>query len=348
VSARGLSRRGAARLAFVALLVVSLVHAPTAPAQPPPAPGGGIAIEVAARPIEAFQPAESGQVQFGRLRFRGGIELTSPFKEFGGLSGLRMDADGRRFVALTDKGFWFTGRLAYDGSRPAGIADARMAPMLGPDGRPLAARGWYDTEALAADGGTLYVAIERVHRIVKFDYARAGVLARAEAVPAPPALHSLPNNRGIEGLIFVPKGLPLAGALIAFSERGLDRAGNLAAFLIGGPKPGAFSVRRTEDFDISDAALLPSGDLLILERRFSWASGVAIRMRRIALSSIAPGALVDGPVLLFADLGYQVDNMEALAVHRAPDGETVLTLLSDDNFSPIQRTLLLQFTLLEE
>jgi hypothetical protein len=140
----------------------------------------------------------------------------------------------------------------------------------------------------------------------------------------------------------------MAGALIAFSERDLDRAGNLRAFLIGGPTPGVFTVRRTDGFDISDSAVLPSGDVLLLERRYSWSTGVAIRLRRIPLASIAPGAVVDGPALFFADLGYQIDNMEGLAVHRTAQGETVLTLVSDDNFSRLQRTLLLQFTLLEE
>ena len=70
-------------------------------------------------------------------------------------------------------------------------------------------------------------------------------------------------------------------------------------------------------------------------------------MRRIALGAIKPGALVDGPVLFEVDLGYEIDNMEGLSVHRSADGETVLTLVSDDNFSPLQRTLLLQFTLAE-
>lgn len=146
----------------------------------------------------------------------------------------------------------------------------------------------------------------------------------------------------------MPKGLPLAGTLIAFSERSLDRAGNLRAFLIGGRKGGVFTIRRSDDFDISDAALLPSGNVLILERRFSWARGVAIRLRRIALSSIALGSVVDGPVLFFADLGYEIDNMEALGVHHLASGETILTMLSDDNFSPLQRTLLLQFKLIDE
>ena len=40
-----------------------------------------------------------------------------------------------------------------------------------------------------------------------------------------------------------------------------------------------------------------------------------------------------------------VDNYEALAVWRAPGGETMLLLASDDNFSPRQRTLLLAFAL---
>ena len=87
--------------------------------------------------------------------------------------------------------------------------------------------------------------------------------------------------------------------------------------------------------------------LLLLERRFSWTSGLSIRLRRIALAGIKPGALVDGAILFEADLGYEIDNMEGLSVHRSAAGETVLTLISDDNFSIIQRTLLLQFTLAE-
>jgi len=70
-------------------------------------------------------------------------------------------------------------------------------------------------------------------------------------------------------------------------------------------------------------------------------------MRRVALGEIKPGAVVDGPVLFDVDLGYEIDNMEGLSFHRSAGGETVLTLISDDNFSAVQRTLLLQFTLVE-
>ena len=131
------------------------------------------------------------------------------------------------------------------------------------------------------------------------------------------------------------------------ADRGLDRNGNIIAFLVGGPSPGQFSVRRTEDFDVSDAVLLHSGDLLILERKFSWLSGIGIRIRRIPLKTVAPGAVIDGPSIFEANLGYEVDNMEGIDAHITPEGETVLTMVSDDNFSMIQRTLLLQFTLVE-
>jgi hypothetical protein len=340
--------RRAARLVAIAALSAALACAPAVGLEPRLAPGP-TSIDVQASVIKSFKVDEPELQRFGHLDFRGGLELTSSYRAFGGLSALRMRPDGSHFVALTDKGNWFTGRIVYEGTQPVGIAEAIMAPMLDATGRPLAERGWYDTESLADDGqGVLYVGIERVNRIVKFDFARFGVLARADPIRTPPAINTLPHNLGIEGLTFVPKGLPLSGTLIAFSERDLDRAGNIRAFLIDGPSPGGFTVRRTDGFDVSDCAMLPSGDLLLLERRYSWATGVAIRLRRVALASIAPGALVDGPTLLFADLGYQIDNMEALGIHRTAQGETVLTLLSDDNFSKLQRTLLLQFTLLED
>jgi len=306
-----------------------------------------VAIDVQAQPLAAFDIRDPSRRQFGLLEFRGGLVLRSSDRNFGGLSAIRVAPDGSHFISLTDKGWWFRGRIVYEGMRPIGIADAEMAPILGANGEPLAERGWFDTESIAEDGGTLYVGIERVHQIVRFNYGKDGLLARGQAIAVPPGLRALPANKGLEALVFVPKGFALAGTLIAISERGLDKAGNLLAFLIGGPTPGNFTVKRSASFDVSDAALLPGGDVLILERKFSWTSGLSVRMRRIALGEIKPGALVDGPILFEADLGYEIDNMEGLSVHRSAGGEVVLTLISDDNFSVLQRTLLLQFTLAE-
>jgi hypothetical protein len=334
----------AALAGVLALVAVKAFADPTTPrvAEPP------VKVEIQARPIFAFEPRDPSRRRYGQLEFRGGLELASPYKEFGGISSIRMAADGARFLAVSDRGRWLRGRIVYDGTQPKGIADAEMAPVLGPDGKPLAARRWYDTESLAWDGGTVYVGIERVHQIVRFDYGRHGLAARGQPVAVPPAFKLLPSNKSIEGLVFVPKGMPLAGTLIAFAESALDADGNHQAFLLGGPSPGTFTIKRSDDFDISDATLLPQGDLLILERRYSVWRGVAMRIRRIPLGTVKPGALVDGRELIFADMGTQIDNMEGIDVHRTARGETVLTLISDDNFSSIQRTVLLQFTLMTE
>jgi hypothetical protein len=306
-----------------------------------------VSIEVHARPIASFDPADHSRVRFGALEYRSGLALTSSFRGFGGLSGLRLDAKGERFISFSDKGSWFTGRIVYQGNEMTGLADVEAAPMLGPDGKPITTRGWFDSESIALDGPYVYIGLERVNQLLRFDFSKGFTRARGEVVPLPPAARRLPFNKGLEALVMVPKGMALAGTLIAMSERGLDAQGNLMAFLIGGPTPGQFSVRRTDEFDISDAVLLPSGELLILERKFAWLAGLGIRIRRIALKSIVPGAVVDGPSIFDADLGHEVDNMEGIDSHVTPEGDTMLTMISDDNFSPLQRTLLLQFRLVE-
>jgi hypothetical protein len=350
-----LSRRDlleAAAAGFIAQVLPDRALAQTA-VQPPPKRAKTdeysvtepVSIEVNARPLAGFDTRDRSRVRFGELEFRSGLVLTSPFRGFGGLSGLRLDAKGERFIAISDKGGWFTGRITYRAKEMTGLADVEAAPMLGPDGKPITARGWFDTEAVALDGSLVYVSLERVNRILRFDFAKGFTRALGEEVALPPPARKLPYNKGMEALVAVPKGQPLAGTLIAISERGLDAQGNILGFLIGGKTPGQFTVRRTEDFDISDATLLPSGDMLLLERKFSWIGGIGIRIRRIPLKSFAPGAVVDGPQIFLADLGYEIDNMEAIDAHVTAEGDTVITMLSDDNFSMIQRNLLLQFTL---
>ncbi|RTL76855.1 MAG: twin-arginine translocation pathway signal [Bradyrhizobiaceae bacterium] len=306
-----------------------------------------VPVEVNARAMGSFDLRDPSHVRFGSFQFRSGLMLTSPFRKFGGLSSLHLDAAGENFVMASDKGDWFTGRLVYSGDALSGLADVRSAPMRDRDGQPLAAKGWFDTESLTFDGSIAYVGIERVNKIVRFDFDKGGILARAEEVAAPPEIAKLPYNRGLESLVYIGKGHRLAGTILAISERSLDADGNIAAFLIGGPSPGIFHIKRSNDFDVSDATLLPSGDVLLLERKFSLTKGVGIQVRCIPVSTFATGSLVDGTVLFEADLGAEIDNFEGIAAHVARSGETVITLISDDNFSVIQRTLLVQFTLLD-
>ncbi|WP_298243208.1 esterase-like activity of phytase family protein [uncultured Bradyrhizobium sp.] len=359
-SRRSFLRHAAAGFSTLALSRGALAQAaaepPARPLQVENAVVEPVSVEVNARAIPNFEPRDRTRTRFGSLEYRSGLVLTSRYRGFGGLSGIRLDAKGERFLAVSDQGGWFTGTIRYANGKMVGLDDVEAAPLLGAEGRPITEkRMWWDSESLARDGNFVYVGLERVNQILRYDFAKGGTRARGEVMPVPAGVRKLPSNKGLEALVVVPQdkskgkdqNMPLAGTLIAFSERGLDADGNLTAFLIGGATPGQFSVRRTEKYDISDAVLLPSGELLILERKFSWFTGVNIRIRSLPLKSIAPGALVDGPALFAADLGHEIDNMEGIDAHVTAEGETVLTLISDDNFSMLQRTLLLQFTLAE-
>ena len=300
-------------------------------------------IEIRARTLDGFDLRDPSRRVFGELEYRGGLVLSSSNENFGGISALRMRSDGSHFFGATDRGFWLRGRIVYDGNRPTGIADVEMKPVLDADGNPA---GRLDVESIAVDGNTLYAGVERINSIFRFDFGRLGFLAPGRPVAIPPAIKKWPGNQSLEAIVYVPRGYPLGGTLIVLSECGIDESGNAQAFLIGGSTPGMFMVKRSDNYDISDAALLPSGDLLLLERKYFVQDGASMRIRRVPLGKIKPGALLDGKVLIEANKNYQIDNMEAIGVHRASSGKTILTLMSDDNFSPDQRTILLQFALM--
>jgi hypothetical protein len=310
-------------------------------------PAAPIRIEITAMPITSFDNRDPTRIRFGSLEFRGGLELSSRHPAFGGISSLHMESDGNRFIAATDRGSWVRGRIVYRDGRPAGIADAEVAPILGADGRPLAARGLYDVESLAERSGMLYIGIERAEQIMRFDYSRDGLRARGQPVDVPADFRTFTFNKSLECLVAPSQGA-LAGRLIVVTERSIDSDGNLRSFVLGADQVTRFSVRRSDDFDVSDCTLLSQDELLLLERRASPARGIGIRLRRVPLADIKEGVVVDGRSMFEADLAYQIDNMEGIAVHRNSGGDAIITLVSDDNFSIIQRNLLLQFSVVGE
>jgi hypothetical protein len=309
------------------------------------APRGGVAIEIAVRPIASFRPREPERRRFGPLAFVGGLELTCRHPAFGGWSGLHVDA-ADRLVAVGDRGSWLTARLTRRDGRANGLAQAMLSPILGPDGTPLGRRLSRDAEGLAMADGEAFVTVERRHAILRFPFARDGVRAHGRLVPLPAEARRLPANSGLEAIAMMPDGQPEAGRLVALAERAGDGTTSPGFILNArgeGPASGRLDYVRRDGFDVTDMAFLPDGRALVLERRFGWLSGLAIRLRLVAKGVIRSGARLDPEPVLTADMGEEIDNMEGLAVHRRPDGTTRVTLLSDDNFSSWQRTLLLEF-----
>jgi hypothetical protein len=300
-----------------------------------------------ARPVPALLPREPERRRFGALTYRSGLLLSSDAPGFGGWSGLWRSPDGRDLVAISDRADWLTATVRYDGKSLAAVENAFLAPILGADGAPLGGTRARDTEALAMAGGLAFLAIERAHEVRRFEWGRDGVRARGVGIAVPAEVKELPSNAGLEALGVPPPGHPLAGAVIAIAEQA--RSGDevpTRGWVLTGSRRFSFEVARSHGFDITDLAFLPSGEALLLERRFRIVGGVACRIRRLSPDAFRPDALVDGEVIFEADNAHEIDNMEGIATHRDPgSGELVVTLISDNNFSPLQRTLLLEFKL---
>lgn len=304
---------------------------------------------VEATAITAFRPGTS-ETRFGRLEFVGGLELSSPEPLFGAWSSIRLLPDGEHFLGVLDTGHWLSGRITRDGQgRLSGLADVTIASMLDAKGRGEQNKYSVDAESLAIRGEDVLVGYEQRHRVSGYRPLSAIETARPfrMSLPLPFPVSELRNNGGLETLAVAPAASPLQGGLVAIAEKSVDGRGNLFAGILDGPLAGAFGVRPHDAFDVTDGAFLPDGDLLLLERRFTFASGVGLRIRRIDGASLRPGAVVDGETILEAGMSEEIDNMEGLDVVVAPDGSTRVILVSDDNHSILQRTLMLEFRLVD-
>lgn len=324
----------------------ALAQAPAAPRPEASPPEGPLPVAVRARPIPAFQPSDPQRRRFGQLEFRGGLQLSVGSERFGGFSGLwRGGQGGSQLVAVSDRGDWFTATIERRGPSLSGLSEAALSPMLNAAGRPLARSRAYDTEALCIADGVAYVGVERTHEILRFDWARRGVAARGQSLPLPPEVKRMPRNRGFEAIGVAPPASPVAGAIVALAERSGREDEPTLGVIVEGARTSLFGYRLKDQYDVTDLAFLPDGDMLVLERWYRPWRGVGMRLRRIAGAALRPGAVLDGPVLMEADLAQEIDNMEGLSIHREGP-KTIVTMISDDNFSMIQRTILLEFELM--
>jgi hypothetical protein len=317
-------------------------------AKPADVPERPITVRVTVIPVN-FDRDQPERLQFGKLTYRGGLNLFGRSRHFGGFSGIALDASGQTLLAVTDAGAWMRATLDYDGRWLKGMDNVVLGPILGHDGKPLASDAERDAEGLAlvagdTHSGAALVSFEREHRLLRYAFTPQRFGPPDGIVRLPKEAQAMDANQGLEAVATIRAGR-LKGTVVAFSERLKDKNGNLKGWLLGGPAAGTITLRRLGGFDITDAAGLPDGGLILLERRFRYSEGVKMRIRRISAAELKPGKLIEGEVLLEATDRLNIDNMEAIAVHRSRTGETILTLMSDDNFSPLQRSLIMQFAL---
>lgn len=312
------------------------------------------AIDVRSSPFE-FNRFDVAQSKFGRLEWRGGVVLSAYHSAFGGFSGLSLSADGSRFLTVSDRGAWMSGTLKHEDGKLSGVSDVRIGALLEEDGTPISGVWENDAEAIVAlepdrglNGRYLigYEGYKKRIEEVAYEDGKLSVPLRLRDMPK--QLWGAHDNKAIEGLAIL-RGGKYAGAMVTFAERKPDAHGDHTGALVMGGKSHPLFLKRIDAYDISGLESLPDGSLLVLERRFIRKSlKLGIRLRLIGANAVKPGARLDGAVLLDADGRYAIDNFEGMAVSRNQAGETLITLMSDDNFNFFQSTMLVQFALVPE
>lgn len=258
-----------------------------------------------------------------RLATLGVIEMDTAPWGFGGFSAVHLATD-LTVTMVSDRGRWWQAPLRL---APLGFGSARHGPLLDAAGRPLRGREG-DAEALVRlPDGTWLVGFERNHRIQR----HARLDGPALPFPAPSGLAEAPANGGLEALALLPDG-----RLLAIGESPGTRA------WIG--RDGAWEERRYQpgaNLLPVDAAALPGGGTLVLERDFSLLGGFRGRLAHVA-DPAAP--VLAGETWLEMPGDIPAENWEGVAAARTREGALVV-LVSDDNQSPFQRSLFAVFRL---
>lgn len=308
--------------------------------------GGGLAgaerIEVATKavPLNLQDPS---QHKVGRLTFRGGLVLTSADRRFGGFSSLRLSEGGARITLVSDQGSWFTAGLVHDDRGDlVGLEGPELGPLLGLDGRPLAEKEVSDAESLALlPDGSMIVGFEHHHRLWRYPATAGRPDGTPSVVPPPADLAGAPDNGGIEALVAWDKG-----GLVALTEYWIVNE-RVRGFLRSPDAWRPLDYLFAGAYRPSDMARLPSGDLAVLERAYNPQRRiVGIRLRRVKKGQVKGEAVLTSELIAELDPPLTVDNFEGVDAVRGKGQETLVYLISDNNFRPDeQRTLLLMFAL---
>ncbi len=252
---------------------------------------------------------------------------------FGGFSGIEISNDGATMTVVSDKGRIVRAKMLRDTSGTlSAIQVTSSVAMTDPSGRFLKGNHT-DAEGLAQDAqGSLFVSFEHKHRVMRINPATG----RTAPLPQSPDYNLFGPNAGLEALAVHPDG-----RLFALPEAA-DRAGFFPVYALDGESWRIVArIRKRGPFLPVGADFDRDGRLYLLERTVT-PLGFRSRIRRFDLDAAALGELT-----LFSTTPARFDNLESLSVWTDPHGKTRLTAISDDNFLPIQRTQIVEFTLTE-
>ncbi|WP_180955906.1 esterase-like activity of phytase family protein [Monaibacterium marinum] len=258
------------------------------------------------------------------------IEWNGQGAEFGGLSGLLIGPDGQSLIAVSDKGLLITAALQRDADGTLrGVVEQERHRLISPAGQVMFDKD-ADAESLAWQGDRLLISLERRNAIWAYD-ALGGTPVE---VPVPQGITALQFNSGVEAMANLPDGTVLA---IPERSGALDRPFPVFR-LRDGVWDSDLQIPREPPYLPTAADIGPDGRLYVLERDFT-GLGFRVQVRSFAIGDqITDMQRVLSPTT-------DMDNAEGMDIWRDPAGQLRMTIISDDNFLFLQRTLLTEYVL---
>ncbi|MBL4873405.1 MAG: esterase-like activity of phytase family protein [Rhodobacteraceae bacterium] len=260
----------------------------------------------------------------------GRIVLKLDLEGFGGLSGIEMSADGN-FLAVSDIGQFVKGSITRIDGEIGGATIAPLRPILDSKGKPLTGFNTNAESLAIGPDGSIYIAFEGNHRIMRHET----LTAAAQFLPKHPDFKTFQRNSGLEALAINADGI-----LLTIPERSGKETRPFPVYMFDGNEwSQPTSIPRDGDFLVTGADFGPDGRFYVLERAFKVPFGFATRIRRF---TFVYDTLTNGETLLVAR-NNRLDNMEGISVWADQQGQTRLTLVSDDNFNPLLRTVIAEY-----
>jgi hypothetical protein len=323
-------------IALAAAIILPLLLADRLSLSPP---AQAASLKLTTSPLQLNEDVPA-QKKIGELVYKGGLILNSPNKDFGGLSGLRINRDNMA-LAISDAGSWVSFALIEKNEQLIDVTGIGLAPLLDQNGQS-GTKSNRDAEAVEVGAATA-VSFEGDHRIwyyADIDPAKPDTFqTRAAQEWRLPAMMMWPGNGGVEA--YCELGPDKKRLLI--SEDAPGASGSKDSFLVTDAAELRFGFLPEPGFKPTDCTGLPgAAQALILQRRFSPFTGVAASLVVADFSDVKSGAIIKGREIARLTPPISVDNMEAISyVERA--GRKYIYLASDDNFNGLQRTLLMKF-----
>jgi hypothetical protein len=269
-------------------------------------------------------------------------EMSSDFKKFGGISGLKIispkDASYPSaqfdFYFLSDDGFYLKANPEFDKQNNLkSFKIKNFVPLKSEENKILMGdKTEGDAEAIDIKNGDILIAFERNHRVLRYANEK-----KPDHFINPENFKNLISNEGIEAMGFIKN------QLLLITENSKASPQTVKAYLYRNNILTIFYYPLYKNYNPTDLTILNDNEILVLERSYTPNFGNRARILTFQYSDIKENEIVRPKQLVKLKPPFPLDNYEAIGNIQITEQLYKLFIVSDNNFNPKQKNLLIEF-----